>query len=311
MEPTLYGVLGLPLFSSFEEINRKFRKVSLELHPDKRYLNAEKYDLRGSLEKFKQLSHIREELSDPKRKEAYDESLRKKLGIRRERVSRNNVGSSSTHEKSPSPTSFRDVPETQFTTTKADWMKSRFGFTGDEFAKRYSSSNNHDENSHPKPGPSGYQSSKYSHDNPQPEMNGYQHKEEFRKNDSRSSSEKYPQDRDSQSREDEKPKANRSQREFDLNLDEKNIRYHKNIEKLRYQVFHNGESIASQQEKILVERYLGHSHGTISANSIQISLVMRELAGLKSEEKFFSISVGISSFIDAYSVMKLSIYLII
>lgn len=67
MEENYYQILGLNNFSSNEEIKRAYRQLAKKYHPDKPS---------GSEEKFKRMSLAYQTLSDPIRKERFDEWLK-------------------------------------------------------------------------------------------------------------------------------------------------------------------------------------------------------------------------------------------
>lgn len=59
----LYKVLGVEKTASIQEIKKAYRNLAKTMHPDKG----------GDAEKFKELTHAHEILSDPEKKEIYDE----------------------------------------------------------------------------------------------------------------------------------------------------------------------------------------------------------------------------------------------
>ena len=59
----LYELLGVPKTASTDEIKRAFKKKALKAHPDKG----------GDLELFKELNLANEVLSNPEKREIYDQ----------------------------------------------------------------------------------------------------------------------------------------------------------------------------------------------------------------------------------------------
>jgi DnaJ family protein A protein 2 len=66
---TYYSILGINNNASFDEIKRVYRKLSLELHPDRNKNDPEK------LEKYKKITAAYNILSDPSEKIKYDASI--------------------------------------------------------------------------------------------------------------------------------------------------------------------------------------------------------------------------------------------
>lgn len=62
--PSLYDTLGVPRTADAAEIKRAYRKMALEHHPDKS----------GDAEKFKQIQHAYEILSDDRKRAVYDQT---------------------------------------------------------------------------------------------------------------------------------------------------------------------------------------------------------------------------------------------
>ncbi len=67
MAKDYYAILGVSKSSSESEIKQAYRKLSKELHPDKHKGDKSKED------KFKEVNEAYEVLSDPKKKQAYDQ----------------------------------------------------------------------------------------------------------------------------------------------------------------------------------------------------------------------------------------------
>ena len=65
-----YQVLGVPETASHEEIKKMYRKLAFKYHPDR---NPNPKDKKEAEVKFKEISEAYYVLSDPKRKEEYDQ----------------------------------------------------------------------------------------------------------------------------------------------------------------------------------------------------------------------------------------------
>ena len=61
-----YDILGVKKDASSQEIKKAYRKLALEHHPDRN-------KAAGASEKFKEINEAYEVLSDPKKKETYDQ----------------------------------------------------------------------------------------------------------------------------------------------------------------------------------------------------------------------------------------------
>src|SRR5271154_6886135 len=66
MENDLYGILGLKKNSSLDDIKKAYRRLAMKYHPDK---NNEP----GAEAMFKKISDANEILSDPEKRNIYDE----------------------------------------------------------------------------------------------------------------------------------------------------------------------------------------------------------------------------------------------
>jgi DnaJ-class molecular chaperone len=60
---SLYDRLGVEKNASIEEISKAFKKLSIKYHPDKPG---------GDPEKFKEINHAKDVLTDPERRRVYD-----------------------------------------------------------------------------------------------------------------------------------------------------------------------------------------------------------------------------------------------
>src|SRR3989344_7511236 len=65
-EKDFYQVLGVSKTASPEELKRAYRKLALQYHPDKN-------KTKEAEEKFKEINHAYEVLSDPQKKQQYDQ----------------------------------------------------------------------------------------------------------------------------------------------------------------------------------------------------------------------------------------------
>lgn len=72
MEKDLYSILGINRNASEDEIKKAYRKEALKWHPD-RHSNDSEADKKNAEEKFKEIAQAYEVLSDPKRRQMYDQ----------------------------------------------------------------------------------------------------------------------------------------------------------------------------------------------------------------------------------------------
>ena len=70
MENDYYSLLGINSNSTFNEIKKAFRKMSLDYHPDRNKNDIEKTHI------FKKINQAYEILSDPNKRKTYDESIK-------------------------------------------------------------------------------------------------------------------------------------------------------------------------------------------------------------------------------------------
>lgn len=61
---TLYEILGVSRTASVSQIKRAYRKLAKKLHPD----------MKGDSDKFREITHAYQVLSDPERRKVYDET---------------------------------------------------------------------------------------------------------------------------------------------------------------------------------------------------------------------------------------------
>jgi curved DNA-binding protein CbpA len=95
-----YEILGVAPDSSTEEIERAFRKVARQVHPD---LNG---DVSGKSEaRMKQLNEIRDTLTDPLLRAGYDERLR----LERQRDQGSHPAPAAAPASQPAPPTPRDI----------------------------------------------------------------------------------------------------------------------------------------------------------------------------------------------------------
>lgn len=66
-----YGILGLEKGATIDEVNKAFKKLAVKWHPDK-FATASEEERKQAEEKFKDISEAHNVLSDPQKKELYD-----------------------------------------------------------------------------------------------------------------------------------------------------------------------------------------------------------------------------------------------
>lgn len=72
MAKDLYETLGTTKSASEAEIKQAYRKLAIKMHPD-RFVNASEQEKKKAEEKFKEINHAYEVLSDPQKKAYYDQ----------------------------------------------------------------------------------------------------------------------------------------------------------------------------------------------------------------------------------------------
>ncbi|RNE97785.1 putative chaperone [Trypanosoma rangeli] len=71
--PPLYAVLGVPVNVSQAELSRHFKRLSLQLHPDRAsYRTDSDVSTEAQLQRYQRITEAYEILSDPERRAAYD-----------------------------------------------------------------------------------------------------------------------------------------------------------------------------------------------------------------------------------------------
>lgn len=72
MAKNLYEILGVPKTATDEEIKKAYRKLAIKLHPD-RFATASEQEKKDAEEKFKEINHAYEVLSDKNKRANYDQ----------------------------------------------------------------------------------------------------------------------------------------------------------------------------------------------------------------------------------------------
>ena len=72
MAKDLYETLGVNKGASEDEIKSAYRKMALKYHPD-RYASASEQEKKAAEEKFKEINHAYEVLSDKNKRANYDQ----------------------------------------------------------------------------------------------------------------------------------------------------------------------------------------------------------------------------------------------
>jgi len=72
MAKNLYEILGVSKTASDEDIKKAYRKLAIQLHPD-RFANATASEKKAAEEKFKDINHAYEVLSDKQKRANYDQ----------------------------------------------------------------------------------------------------------------------------------------------------------------------------------------------------------------------------------------------
>ncbi|MBV5259611.1 hypothetical protein FLX56_14415 [Synechococcus moorigangaii CMS01] len=72
-----YEILGIPIIANQRDIKTAYRRKAIALHPDTLTINTPPDQRQQAEEKFKELNHIYETLSNPEQRQRYDQDLQR------------------------------------------------------------------------------------------------------------------------------------------------------------------------------------------------------------------------------------------